>query len=60
MNAKQQGMEKSRRPDDLHRLRLMALLDAPLRENAVSRPTADLDVGHGTLTASLGSERLYW
>ena len=58
MNAGQPGTEKSLGMDDLHRLQLVALVDALVRENAVSRPTADLDVGHGTLTASPESERL--
>ena len=60
MNAGQQGMEKSRRTDDLHDLRLKTLLDDLVGDNALSRPTAGLDVGQGTLTATLGSERLYW
>lgn len=58
MNVRQPGIEKSRRTDDLHRLRLMALLDELVRKNAVSRSTADLDVDHGKLTASPGSGRL--
>ena len=60
MNVRQPGMEKSRRTDDLHRLRLMALLDDLVGDNAVNRPTADLDAGQRTLAASTDSERPYW
>ena len=51
-------MGKSRSIDDLHRLRLMALLDGLVRENVASRSTANLDVDHRTLTANLESGRL--
>ena len=55
LNAGQPGIEKSRRIEDLHDLRLKTLLDDLVDDNAASRPTADLDV---TLTASQENERL--
>ena len=58
MNVRQPGIEKSRSIDDLQCLRLMALLDELVRENAVSGSTADLDVDHRTPTANLESGRL--
>ena len=58
MNVRQPGMGKSRRIDDLQRLRLMVLLDDLVGENAVRMSTAHLDVGQRTLTASPENERL--
>ena len=58
MNVRQPDMGKSRSIDDLYRLRLVALLDDLVGDNAASRSTADLDADHGTLTVSPGSERL--
>ena len=55
MNAGQPGMEKSRSIDDLHRLRLWALLDDLVGDNALTRPTADLDADHRTLMVSPGA-----
>ena len=57
MNVKQPGIEKNRRIEDLHDLRLKTLLDDLVGDNAASRPTADLDVGHRTLAASPGGGR---
>ena len=56
LNVGQPGLEKNRRTEDRHRLRLMALLDGLVRENAVSRSTTDLDMGQRTLTASPENE----
>ena len=52
MNAGQPGMEKSRGIDDPHRLRLVALLNDLVGDNAASRSTAGSDVGQRTLAAS--------
>ena len=54
MNARQPGVERVRSIDDLHHLRLKALVG----DDAASRSTADLDVAHRTLAASPGSGRL--
>ena len=54
MNAGQPGTEKSLGIDDLHRLRLVTMLDDLVGDNAASRSTADLDADHGTLTVSPG------
>ena len=58
MNVRQPGMGKSRTIDDLHCLRLVARLDELVRENALTMPTAGLDVDHPTMAASPGSGRL--
>ena len=60
MNVRQPGVEKSRSIDDQHLLRLVALLDDLVGDNAVTKPTPDLDVGHRTLAASPESEKLTW
>ena len=57
MNARQPGVEKVSSIDDLHHLRLKALLDKLVGDNTVSRSTAGLDVGQRTLTASPESGR---
>ena len=44
--------------EDLHHLRLMALLDELVRDKGPRRAAADLDVDHRTLTASMESGRL--
>ena len=44
--------------EDLHHLRLIALLDELVRDKGVTRSARQLDVDHRTLTASLGSGRL--
>ena len=58
MNVRQPGIEKNRRIDDLHDLRLKTLLDDLVGDNAATRPTAGLDVDHRTLTASQENGRL--
>ncbi len=58
MNARQPGIDRSKVTKDLHYLRLMALPDELVRENAVSRSTANLHVDHRTLTARPESGRL--
>ena len=58
MDAKQAGIDRSRSVEDLHRLRLMALLDEQVRDKGSRRAAADLDVDHRTLTASLESGKL--
>ena len=57
MNARQPGIEKNRRIEDLHDPRLKTLLDDLVGDNAASRSTADLDVAHRTLAASPESGR---
>ena len=52
------GIERSKSIEDLHHLRLMALLDELVRDKGPRRAAADLDVDHRTLTASLESGRL--
>ena len=52
------GRDRSESAGDLHDLRFKTLLDDLVGDNALTRPTADLDVNHRTLTASPGSERL--
>ncbi len=52
------GIERSRSIEDLHHLRLMALLDEQVRDKGVRQAAADLDVDHRTLAASLESGRL--
>ena len=58
MNAGQPGTEKSLGMDGLHRLRLVALLDDLVGDNAASRSTEGLDLGHRTLAASPENKRL--
>ena len=58
MDAKQAGIDRSRSVEDLHHLRLMALLDEQVRDKGPRRAAADLDVDHRTLTASLERGRL--
>ena len=52
------GIDRSESIEDLHHLRLMALLDEQVRDKGPRRAAADLDVDHRTLTASLESGRL--
>ena len=52
------GIDRSKSIEDLHNLRLMALLDELVRDKGPRRAAADLDVDHRTLTASLESGRL--
>ena len=51
------GRDRSESAGDLHDLRLKTLLDDLVGDNAASRSTADLDVGHRTLAASPESGR---
>ena len=52
------GIDKSKSIEDLHHLRLMALLDELVRDRGARKAAADLDVDHRTLAASLESGRL--
>ena len=58
MDARQTGIDRSEIIEDLHHLRLMALLDEQVRDKGPRRSAADLDVDHRTLTVSLESARL--
>ena len=58
MAKEQGGIDKSKSIEDLHHLRLMALLDELVRDKGARKAAADLDVDHRTLTASLESGRL--
>ena len=58
MNAGQPGTEKSLGMDGQHRLRLVALLDDLVGDNAASRSTEGLDLGHRILAASPENKRL--
>ena len=52
------GIDQSKSIEDLHHLRLMALLDELVRDKGTRKAAADLDVDHRTLAASLESGRL--
>ena len=52
------GIDRSKAIEDLHHLRLMALLDELVRDKGVRKAAADLDVDHRTLAVSLESGRL--
>ncbi len=52
------GIDRSKSIEDLHHLRLMALLDEQVRDKGPRRAASDLDVDHRTLTSSLESGRL--
>ena len=52
------GIDKSKSIEDLHHLRLMALLDEQVRDKGPRRAAADLGVDHRTLTGSLKSGQL--
>ena len=58
MAKEQGGIDKSKSIEDLHHLRLMALLDELVQDKGARKAAADLDVDHRTLTASLESGRL--
>ena len=58
MAAERPGIHRSESIEDLHHLRLMALLDELVRDKGPRQAAADLDVDHRTLTASLESGRL--
>ncbi len=53
MNTKQPGIDKSKSIEDLHHLRLTALLDELVRDKGVTRAARELDVNYRTLTAAL-------
>ena len=52
------GIDRSESIEDLHHLRLMALLDDLVRDKGPRRAAAELDVDHRTLAASLETGRL--
>ena len=52
------GIDRSKSIEDLHHLRLMALLDELVRDKGARKAAQDLDVDHRTLAASLESGRL--
>ena len=58
MAREQGGIDRSESIEDLHHLRLMALLDELVRDKGPRRVASDLDVDHRTLTSSLESGRL--
>ncbi len=58
MAKEQGGIDRSGSIEDLHHLRLMALLDDLVRDKGPRRAAADLDVDHRTLAASLETGRL--
>ena len=58
MTTKRPGIHRSDSIEDLHHLRLMALLDELVRDKGPRQAAADLDVDHRTLTASLDSGQL--
>ena len=63
MDAKQQpgaspGIDKSRNIEDLHHLRLMALLDELVQDKGVTRTARELGVNYRTLAAARKSGRL--
>ena len=58
MAREQGGIDRSESIEDLHHLRLMALLDELVRDKGPRRAAADLDVDHRTLTSSLAGGKL--
>ena len=58
MTTERPGIDRSESIEDLHHLRLMALLDELVRDKGPRQAAADLDVDHRTLTASLESGQL--
>ena len=58
MAKEQEGIDRSGSVEDLHHLRLMALLDELVRDKGARRAADDLDVDHRTLAASLETGRL--
>ncbi len=58
MAEEQPGIDKSRSIEDLHHLRLMALLDEQVRDKGVRKAAEDLGVDHRTLASSLESGQL--
>ena len=58
MASERPGIDRSKSIEDLHHLRLMALLDELVRDKGARKAAEDLDVDHRTLAASLESGRL--
>ena len=58
MAAEQPGIDRSSSIEDLHHLRLMALLDEQVRDKGARQAAADLGVDHRTLASSLESGKL--
>ncbi len=58
MASEQPGIGRSRDIEDLHHLRLMALLDELVRDKGARKAAEELGVDHRTLTASLESGKL--
>ena len=58
MAEEQPGIDESSSIEDLHHLRLMALLDEQVREKGARKAAADLGVDHRTLASSLESGQL--
>ena len=58
MASERPGIDGSRDIEDLHHLRLMALLDELVRDKGARKAAEDLGVDHRTLSASMESGRL--
>ena len=58
MAEEQPGIDRSKSIEDLHHLRLMALLDEQVRDKGVRKAAEDLGVDHRTLASSLESGKL--
>ena len=58
MAKEPRGIDRSESIEDLHHLRLMALLDELAHDKGPRQSAEDLDVDHRTLTAGLESGRL--
>ena len=58
MAAEQPGIDRSRSIEDLHHLRLMALLDEQVRDKGARKAAEDLGVDHRTLASNLESGKL--
>ena len=58
MAEEQPGIDRSKSIEDLHHLRLMALLDEQVRDKGVRKAAEDLGVDHRTLASSLESGQL--
>ena len=58
MAAEQPGIDRSRSIEDLHHLRLMALLDEQVRDKGARQAAEELGVDHRTLASSLESGKL--
>ena len=58
MAEEQPGIDRSKSIEDLHHLRLMALLDEQVRDKGARKAAEDLGVDHRTLASSLESGKL--